>query len=286
MYLCSSRIAGLIVTGDTMDGSGGEKDEELATSTAFLDKSSQSHPEGSLPKDEGAVTPSVSSSCLSMCLTHRMTRIWAIPGVVLALGIGACAAFLVLGLGSAQSETESSFQRFFELCVRDIQEAWSDYSQSGLWVHEEFQSGNVSRQHFRELYEHLVAEPSFGERLEVQGVSFVPRVEASERIKYENEAREFFKDYPTVNYTGFRGFEPTQYGNLTIQSRSEQPFYYAIHYIEPIVGNEAAIDLDLYSSATRRATINHALETWKPAVTERLKLVQETDPSAYSVYVH
>jgi CHASE domain len=55
---------------------------------------------------------------------------------------------------------------------------------------------------------------------------------------------------------------------------------------EPVVGNEAAIDLDLYSSPTQQKTTQHPVTTWMPCVTDRLKLVQETDPSAYSIILH
>ena len=47
--------------------------------------------------------------------------------------------------------------------------------------------------------------------------------------------------------------------------------------------NAAAAGFDLYSSSARRATIEQALGTWEPALSNRLQLVQETDPSAYSV---
>jgi hypothetical protein len=56
-----------------------------------------------------------------------------------------------------------------------------------------------------------------------------------------------------------------------------------VNYVEPVEQNAAATDLDLYSSSKRRATIESALETWAPALTDRLRLVQENDPSAYSV---
>jgi hypothetical protein len=56
-----------------------------------------------------------------------------------------------------------------------------------------------------------------------------------------------------------------------------------VRFIEPVQGNEAAIDFDLYSSASRAETIEAALSNWNPTLMPRLKLVQETDPSAYSV---
>ena len=44
--------------------------------------------------------------------------------------------------------------------------------------------------------------------------------------------------------------------------------------------------MDLNSSPTQHKTIQHAVTTWSPSVTSRLKLVQEKDPNAYSIILH
>lgn len=51
--------------------------------------------------------------------------------------------------------------------------------------------------------------------------------------------------------------------------------------MEPIVGNERAIDLDYHASGTRRDSVLFCMETGKPALTERLRLVQEKEEVAY-----
>lgn len=56
--------------------------------------------------------------------------------------------------------------------------------------------------------------------------------------------------------------------------------------IEPVEGNEQAIDLDLYTSPTQQKTIQNAISSWVPGVTDRLKLVQETEIDAYSIILH
>jgi CHASE1-domain containing sensor protein len=70
---------------------------------------------------------------------------------------------------------------------------------------------------------------------------------------------------------------------LSIQERSEQPFYFVVRYVEPVMANAAVIHLDLYSSSKCHVSIKSALETWMPALTDCLRLVQESDESAYSV---
>ena len=98
---------------------------------------------------------------------------------------------------------------------------------------------------------------------------------------------QFYEEhYPEVlPYVGIRGLEPdpNEPGTSSMQVRSQQDFYYPVSYVEPVLPNAAAIDFDLYSSASRRATIEAALASYQPTLTRRLRLVQETDPSAYSV---
>ena len=72
-------------------------------------------------------------------------------------------------------------------------------------------------------------------------------------------------------------------GAFRVQARSEQPFYFPVHWMEPVVGNEGALDFDLFSSASRRATIDVVLRTWAPALTPRLNLVQEATQGSYGV---
>jgi hypothetical protein len=114
---------------------------------------------------------------------------------------------------------------------------------------------------------------------------FIPNVTHSERAELEAKPRDFYAlNYPDIDYRGIVGFVPVspRSTELSIQPCSEQDFYIIVHYVEPLESNAAAIELDLFSSASRRATIDQALATWAPALTNHLRLVQETDPSAYS----
>lgn len=54
--------------------------------------------------------------------------------------------------------------------------------------------------------------------------------------------------------------------------------------MEPVPGNEAVIDLDVYSLVdTQRGRIDKIVATYQPALSDRLRLVQETDPHAYGI---
>ena len=147
--------------------------------------------------------------------------------------------------------------------------------------------GLCSRKEFRELYEYV---KSVG--LNFQSAQFMPNVTHAQRAAIEEDSEMYYQQYyPHVNYRGITGLFPKAVedgGGVTIQPQMEQSFYFPVHYVEPVIGNEAAIELDLYSSQIQRKTIDSAMSNWKPALTDRLRLVQETDSSqsVYSIILH
>lgn len=85
----------------------------------------------------------------------------------------------------------------------------------------------------------------------------------------EAESREYYREnFPHINYQGISGFQPDENSSsgVSVQNRTEQLFYYPVHFIEPIEPNKEMIDLDLYSDEKRREPIDQALETFLPAV--------------------
>lgn len=93
----------------------------------------------------------------------------------------------------------------------------------------------------------------------------------------------FAANYPHVEYEGFTRVVPDGLPGLRTEPEMREPFYFPLHYVEPVWTNEAAIDLNPYSNPARRKAIDTAIATWKPAFSDRLKLVQETDPNAYGL---
>jgi hypothetical protein len=53
--------------------------------------------------------------------------------------------------------------------------------------------------------------------------------------------------------------------------------------MEPVIGNEPAIDLDYHCSGSRKRTVLFCMNEGKPALTDRLRLVQEKSESAFGV---
>ena len=112
-----------------------------------------------------------------------------------------------------------------------------------------------------------------------QAVEWLPRVSQLERDAYEADSRSYYNKsaYPDFTYKGFQGYETdksTETG-VSIQQRSEQPFYYPIHFVEPFEVNQAVLDFDAYSSPNRKAAIDKCLKTLKPVVSDRLHLIED-----------
>ncbi|KAI2498686.1 phosphorelay sensor kinase [Fragilaria crotonensis] len=205
--------------------------------------------------------------------------------LVLLVGAAASAAFMAIGIDGSNQIQDDLFDRHAAEIAGSIETSWQSYEVAGLYVHEAGRSRNVSRKEFRELYEYLISTG-----LVFQVTSYNANITNAERPALEEESRQFYgANYPDLvpDYQGITGLEPIDPSNssagMAIGPRSVQPFYFPVHLLEPIEGNVGAIDFDLYSSASRRETIHLALDTWKPALTPRLRLVQETDPNAYSV---
>ncbi|CAB9516454.1 Receptor-type guanylate cyclase gcy [Seminavis robusta] len=200
--------------------------------------------------------------------------------LVLLVGCAASACFLYLGITSAKNDEQDHFDRRATEVVQELKSAWGDYEVAGLWIHESCRKRDFTRRDFTELYEYIRSDG-----LTFQAAEFIPNVTHAERAQVEQEDREFYSEfYPNrVTFHGFKGFEPDPEGGMSVQNRSQQEFYFPVRFVEPVEANAAAAGFDLYSSASRKASIHEALGTWEPSLTNRLQLVQETDPSAYSV---
>jgi CHASE1-domain containing sensor protein len=161
--------------------------------------------------------------------------------------------------------------------VKKIESAWADYVNAAGVIHGRCRSREFTRKDFREMYEYLI-----GGGLHFQAVQFDPNITHLEREEAEEEARAFYaENYPHVNYRGIIGFNAANATSL--EPRWDSDYYFPIHYMEPVVGNEIAIDLDYHASGSRRATVLYCMEHGLPALTDRLRLVQEKEAISFGV---
>jgi len=203
--------------------------------------------------------------------------VWFIVALIILLGTSTACAFTALGVLTGNRTEEDAFERSAKDLIQKIESAWEDYVNAASWIHGRCRDRTFDRPKFREMYEYMTASG-----LDFQAMQFDPNISHDERDYYENEAREYYaENFPHISYRGFVGFN---YANSTsLEPRLEAPYYFPIHYMEPIIGNEAAIDLDYHASGSRKRTVLSCMNNGEPALTDRLRLVQETDAVAYGV---
>lgn len=202
---------------------------------------------------------------------------FTVTSFILFLGLVVSGAFLGLGLSAAFRTQEEAFDRNAVDVVNKISSSWSDYVNAAGIIHGRCRARTFSRADFRDLYEYLISGG-----LDFQACQFDPNITREEREYYEDEARLYYQEnYPHVEYRGIIGFETEN--STSLEPRSQQDFYFPIHYMEPIVGNERAIDLDYHASGSRKRTVLHCMNYGQPALTDRLRLVQEEEAAAYGV---
>ena len=207
----------------------------------------------------------------------RALPTWIITAMILFLGAGTGGAFLAVGITSAKEDEVDQFDRQAKDLVSKIQGSWEDYVNAASVIHGNCRSRDFTRLDFRETYEYLISSG-----LEFQAAQFDPNITMEERPAAEQEAREFYEEfYPDFTYRGFVGFNTEN--STTLEERWEADFYFPIHYMEPVVSNEPAIGLDYHASGSRKRTVEFCITKGKPALTDRLKLVQETTESAFGV---
>ena len=198
------------------------------------------------------------------------------------LGLAASFSFIYLGVANATNDEKQQFEEQAILVEYEITAAWDDYEVAGLWMHHAIRGGNTSRREFKELYYHLLDTG-----LDIQAAEYVPNVTDAEREAYESESRAYYQEnYPDLGITGsIKGFKSVEGADeMVIRASPKKPFYFPVRFVEPVDGNEPAINFDSYSSELRRTAIDAALTSWQPALSDRIRLPQERDESeAYSI---
>ena len=257
-------------------------------------------------------SPSSSSSRILLSTRIVVHNRYMLSLVIVMVGVAVGCLFLKLGIHSATKASSNYFHRAATDIAHKIELSWHDYEIFSLWAHEschkfphQQQTSDTtttttttvtakeevdeeggestfleeklhicSREEFRNLYEHI---SSLG--LNLYSLQYVTRVEHQYRTMYEHDSRQYLAThYPHIPYSGITARNGPNSFNQT-----KQEVYYPVSRVEPIEGNEAAIDLDTYHSA--KALIDQVLSSWKPTLSPGVKLIQDRDPDAYSVYL-
>jgi PAS domain S-box-containing protein len=104
----------------------------------------------------------------------------------------------------------------------------------------------------------------------VQALEWVPQVLLHERDRFEAEARRDEGPGYTIREVGGAG---------ELVPAGLRATYYPVRYVEPRVGNEAAVGFDLGSSEPRRRALQRAAEMGQPSFSRPVRLVQGIERS-------
>ncbi|CAB9515786.1 natriuretic peptide receptor 2 [Seminavis robusta] len=223
-------------------------------------------------------------------ITPTIRRSKWLVALVLLVGIAGGIAFLILGIQKEKDQQDEHFELRATQLTKDLANTVQEYEVAARSVHNVCHNRKTTRAEFKTFFEYLT---SGGLRFGAAQCLF--NVTHEERPAYEAEAKTYYdENYPpnSVNYTGFKGFkgvvdpETGKVGVKFLMQAEEAPFYFPVHYSEPVIPNARALGLDTYSHPFQQYEIDMAIETRKPVLGTRLKVVQETQEGAfYSVII-
>jgi len=161
-----------------------------------------------------------------------------------------------------QQRIEGEFKLKSELVANQIKSEWVNHLDA-LYSEVAFfeASTQVDRDNFKVFAQYWLTR-----HRSIKALEWIPSVQDAERSDYEKAAQ---RD----GYPNFKITERTQQGLMV--ERSTQSEYFPVYYVEPYDGNEQALGFDLSSNMDRKAAMDRALMTGKPAGTSRITLVQE-----------
>ena len=205
--------------------------------------------------------------------------------LIVLIGLCASGTILAFGLLAVEQEQDSLFQQRATDIANSIATVWKSYEIFGLWIKESCrysgtdadtihqQLGICTHEEFSELHEYL---QSVG--LSYQAAELLVNVTHKQRPAIENASRVYYNEnYPDYEYVGVRGVQTdARTGVNSIIPQEKRYYYFMVHYVEPLRGNELVVDLNSYARRGSRLAIDKAVSTHQPVLTEPFRLVQET----------
>ena len=113
---------------------------------------------------------------------------------------------------------------------------------------------------------HDYTRPFLQNRPEIQALEWLPLIEYSKRLAFENSIRE-------QGHSEFQITERDQHGRLVPASQRDE--YLPVTWLEPYVGNEAALGFDVASNPARTKAFHLARDSGEAVASGKITLVQE-----------
>ena len=207
---------------------------------------------------------------------------------------------MAYGIYNAKVDVEDAFETRAIQLVRTIQTTWNVYERTTLNIHNYCRrlkigsshggngtsvTGNaLTRLEFYQYYQYILAGG-----LEFESMQCSPNVTHDQRQILEDESRRYYETYypDDVQYGGMTGFiiNSTTGQPQFISPSPERDVYFPVHYLEPVVYNAPAIELDMYSFPSQKNEIDLAVSTNLPVLSKRLQVVNY-DELTYSVIIY
>ncbi len=189
-----------------------------------------------------------------------------LAALLLAVATGVTVSVIVFAQlrGQERRHARTGFTQLAEQRVKAIAESVNEklFVLEGLRSVYTASAGVTSRQFAMAVAPYLHRFPH------IQALEWVPRVGAAERSRYEMLARE----------DGIERFQITQsdeQGRIVRASAREE--YFPVYYIEPYVGNERDMGLDLATDPARFDAMARARDTGQPVATAGTRVTDEDD---------
>ncbi len=206
------------------------------------------------------VIPLVSAWCIEK---HRQ-RFRSRLSVILPLGIAvAITVFLFYQVRNDElKRAQLIFERQTDHLAQALKEVLNTYLDDLYAIEGLFMaSRQVERGEFRAFVQEM-----FPRHPGIKALEWIPRVPEAEGERYQAMARE-------DGYVDFRIFELNPRGEpVEAAPRAE---YFPVYYLEPHLGNEAALGFDLASNPVRHEALNRSRDLGAPVASARIKLVQD-----------
>ena len=155
----------------------------------------------------------------------------------------------------ASTERTANFKRVVDIDLQSIRSVGAFYHASELVTRDEFYRFTL---------------PLLNQSLAAQAFSWIPQVSIDDKHRYEIKAQ-------NEGLHSFYISEQARQGDMVPVAKRE--LYFPVYYIEPLVGNEAALGFDLASNEQRRRTLDIARDSGELQITPRITLVQENKSS-------
>ena len=117
----------------------------------------------------------------------------------------------------------------------------------------------ISRNEFHHFVTELLSKHG-----DIQALEWIPRVSSSQRVAYEHSAIQVFPD--------FRFTEKQADGRIVPAANRAE--YYPVYFVEPLLGNEAALGYDLASNPSRLAALESSRDSGEMKATVPVVLIQ------------